>query len=53
MRRPSGHDPQIRYALTEANLAFVKREDRRRVDPMTVFLFLVSGLALVTYIVHA
>ena len=53
MRRPSSPDPQVRYALSEANIAFVKREDRHRVDPMTVFLLLMSGLALFTYIVRA
>lgn len=53
MRRPSSPDPQIQYALSEANVAFVRREDRHRVDPMAIMLFLMSGLALLTYMMHA
>jgi hypothetical protein len=52
MRPPSSPDPQVRYALTEANVAFVRKADRHRADPVTVALVLVSTLAVLTYIVH-
>ncbi len=51
-RRPSRSDPQVRYALREANLAFVKRGRRERASWADVLWCAVGVVTVLTYILR-
>lgn len=52
-RRPSRSDPLVRYALREANLAFVQRGRRRRASLADALLCAVGAVMVLVYVLRA